>query len=110
MTDEKLELGKSLGAEWTINASTEAVHKRMRAIGGAHIALVTSASPAAYETALRCLRRGGTMAVVGMANDPFKVSAVSLVSGETRIVASAVCTPRCILPLVGSIAHYSILC
>jgi propanol-preferring alcohol dehydrogenase len=32
------------------------------------------------------------MAVVGMANEPFKVSAVSLISGETRIVASAVGT------------------
>ena len=44
VADDKLELAKSLGAEWTVNAATEAVHKRMRAIGGAHVALVTSAS------------------------------------------------------------------
>ncbi len=92
VADEKLEFAKSLGAEWTVNGATEQVPKRLRAIGGAHVALVTSASPAVYETALRCLRRGGTMAVVGMANEPFKVSAVSLISGETRIVASAVGT------------------
>jgi propanol-preferring alcohol dehydrogenase len=110
MTDDKLELAKSLGAEWTINASTEAVHKRMRAIGGAHIALVTSASPAAYETALRCLRRGGTMAVVGMANDPFKVSAVSLVSGETRIVASAVGTRDDLHELFELVEQHPIRC
>jgi propanol-preferring alcohol dehydrogenase len=92
VTDEKLEFAKSLGAEWVVNAATEQVNKRLRSIGGAHVALVTSASPAGYEMALRCLRRGGTMAVVGMANEPFKVSAVSLISGETRIVASAVGT------------------
>jgi propanol-preferring alcohol dehydrogenase len=92
VTEEKLAFAKSLGAEWTVNAATEQVNKRLRAIGGAHVALVTSASSAVYEMALRCLRRGGTMAVVGMANEPFKISAVSLISGETRIVASAVGT------------------
>jgi propanol-preferring alcohol dehydrogenase len=110
MTDDKLELGKSLGAEWTVNASTEAVHKRMRALGGVHIAIVTSASAAAYETALRCLRRGGTMAVVGMANEPFKVSAVSLVSGETRIVASAVGTRDDLRELFELVDRHPIRC
>ncbi len=92
IADDKLELAKSLGAEWTVNAATEQVPKRIRAIGGAHVALVTSASAAAYETALRCLRKGGTLAVVGMPNEPFKVSAVAMVSLEARIVASAVGT------------------
>jgi propanol-preferring alcohol dehydrogenase len=92
IADDKLELAKSLGAEWTVNAATEQVPKRVRSIGGAHVALVTSASAAAYETALRVLRKGGTLAVVGMPNEAFKVSAVALVAGETRIVASAVGT------------------
>ena len=92
IADDKLELAKSLGAEWTVNAATEQVPKKMRSIGGAHVALVTSASAAAYETALRCLRKGGTLAVVGMPNEPFKVSAVAMVSLEARIVASAVGT------------------
>ena len=60
ISNEKLEFAKSLGAEWTVNAAEEQVHKRLRAIGGAHVAMVTSASAAAYEIALRCLRRGGT--------------------------------------------------
>lgn len=92
VTEEKLEFAKSLGAEWTVNGATEDVRKRLRALGGAHVALVTSAIPAVYETALRCLRGGGTLAVVGMANEPFRASAVSLISGETRIIASAVGT------------------
>ncbi len=62
VTDEKLEFAKSLGAEWTVNATTEQVNKRLRAIGGAHVALVTSASAAVYEMSLRVLaarRYGG---------------------------------------------------
>jgi propanol-preferring alcohol dehydrogenase len=110
VTDEKLEFAKSLGAEWTVNGATEQVHKRMRAIGGAHVALVTSAIPAVYETALRCLRRGGTMAVVGMANDPFKASPVSLISGETRIVASAVGTRDDLKELFELVTRFPIRC
>jgi len=110
VTDEKLEFAKSLGAEWVVNGATEQVHKRLRAIGGAHVALVTSASPAVYETALRCLRRGGTMAVVGMANEPFKASAVSLISGETRIIASAVGTREDLRELFELVEKFPIRC
>ena len=110
VTDEKLEFAKSLGAEWTVNGATEQVHKRLRAIGGAHVALVTSASPAVYETALRCLRRGGTMAVVGMANEPFRASAVSLISGETRIIASAVGTREDLRELFELVEKFPIRC
>jgi len=110
IADEKLELAKSLGAEWTVNAATEQVPKRVRAIGGAHVALVTSASAAAYETALRVLRKGGTLAVVGMPNEPFKVSAVALVSGETRIVASAVGTREDLRELFEMVTKFPIRC
>ena len=110
VAEDKLEFAKSLGAEWTINATTEAVHKKIRSIGGAHVALVTSASPAVYETALRCLRRGGTLAVVGMANEPFKASAVSLISGETKIVASAVGTREDLRELFALVEKYPIRC
>jgi propanol-preferring alcohol dehydrogenase len=110
VSDEKLELAKSLGAEWTVNAVTEPVHKKIRSLGGAHVAMVTSATPAAYETALRSLRRGGTLAVVGMASEPFKVSAVSLVSGETRIVASAVGTREDLRELFDLVERFPIRC
>jgi propanol-preferring alcohol dehydrogenase len=110
VSEEKLELARSLGAEWTVNASTEQVHKRIRGLGGAHVAMVASASPAAYETALRCLRRGGTMAVVGMANEPFKVSAVSLISAEARIVGSAVGTRADLRELFELVGRFPIRC
>lgn len=110
ITDDKLELARSLGAEWTVNAATEQVPKAVRSFGGAHVALVTSASAAAYETALRCLRKGGTLAVVGMPNEPFKVSAVALVSGETRIVASAVGTREDMRGLFELVENFPIRC
>jgi len=111
VADDKLDLAKSLGAEATVNASTEAVHKRIRSIsGGAHVAMVTSASAAAYQTALRSLRRGGTLAVVGMAPEPFPVSAVSLISGETRIVASAVGTRTDLQELFDLVDRSNIRC
>ena len=110
VSDEKLDLAKSLGAEWTVNAATEPVHKKIRSLGGAHVAMVTSGTPAAYETALRSLRRGGTLAVVGMAPEPFKVSAVSLISGETRIVASAVGTREDLRELFDLVERFPIRC
>lgn len=110
IADEKLELARSLGAEWTVNAATEQVPKRVRSIGGAHVALVTSASAAAYETALRVLKKGGTLAVVGMPNEPFKVSAVAMVSGETRIVASAVGTRQDLKEMFELVERFPIRC
>ena len=109
VADDKLEFAKSLGAEWTINAA-EPVHKKLRAMGGVHVAMVCAASAAAYETALRCLRRGGTLAVVGMANEPFKVSAVSLISTEARIVASAVGTRADLRELFALMEKHPIRC
>jgi propanol-preferring alcohol dehydrogenase len=110
IADDKLELARSLGAEWTVNAATEQVPKRVRSIGGAHVALVTSASAAAYETALRCLRKGGTLVVVGMPNEPFKVSAVAMVSLEARIVASSVGTREDLRELFELVEEFPIRC
>jgi alcohol dehydrogenase, propanol-preferring len=110
ISDDKLALAKSLGAEATVNAATEQVPKQVRAFGGAHVALVTSASAAAYETALRSLRKGGTLAVVGMPNEPFKVSAVAMVSLEARIVASAVGTRDDLKELFELVEKFPIRC
>jgi len=110
VADDKLEFAKSQGAEWTANSTAEPVHKKCRSMGGMHVAMVTAAHPSAYETALRCLRRGGTVAVVGMANAPFKASAASLISGETRIIASAVGTRDDLRELFAMVEKYPIRC
>jgi alcohol dehydrogenase, propanol-preferring len=94
VADDKLELARQCGADALINAATSQAHKEIKKLtgGGAHVVIVTSGSRAAYETALRSIRRGGTLAVVGMAPEPISISTVALVSGEYRIIASAVGT------------------
>jgi alcohol dehydrogenase, propanol-preferring len=94
IADDKLELARECGADATVNAAATQAYKEIKKIsgGGAHVAMVTSGSRGAYETALRSLRRGGTLSVVGMSPEPISVSTVALVSGEYKIVASAVGT------------------
>lgn len=94
VAEEKLRLAASLGADLTLNASTENVSKKMRSLGGVHCAIVTSASRAAYETAFSSLRRGGTLVVVGVPAEPLNFAAIAMVGGEYRILSSAVGTRR----------------
>lgn len=92
VSDDKLALAKECGADHAVNAATTQAYKEVKKLGGAHVAMVTSGSKAAYETALRSLRKGGTLSVVGMSPEPISLSTVAMVSGEYRIVASAVGT------------------
>lgn len=92
VTDDKLELARECGANHTVNAAATQAYKEIKKLGGAHVVMVTSGSKAAYETALRSLRKGGTLSIVGMAPEPISLSTVAMVSGEYRIVASAVGT------------------
>ena len=92
VADYKLELARECGADITINAATGQAHREIKKAtgGGAHVVMVTSGSRAAYETALRSIRKAGTLAIVGMAPEPVPLSTVAMVSGEYRIVGSAV--------------------
>lgn len=110
IADDKLALARELGAAHTINAVSEQPRKAIRALGGAHIVMVTSASKVAYETALACVRKGGTLAVVGMPPEPVPVSMVSLVAGEVRIVASAVGTRADLAELLDLAATGAVRC
>jgi propanol-preferring alcohol dehydrogenase len=92
VADDKLELARECGADITINAATTQAHREIKKAtgGGAHVVMVTSGSRAAYETALRSIRKAGTLAIVGMAPEPVPLSTVAMVSGEYRVVGSAV--------------------
>jgi len=92
VADDKLELARECGADITVNATTTQAHKEIKKLtgGGAHVVMVTSGSRAAYETALRSIRKAGALAIVGMAPEPVPLSTVAMVSGEYRIVGSAV--------------------
>ncbi|MEO8025556.1 MAG: zinc-dependent alcohol dehydrogenase [Bryobacteraceae bacterium] len=89
VSEEKLALAKSLGADGGVNAAN-APYKYMRSVGGAHVVMVCSGSRVAYESALRCIRRGGTLAVVGVPPETVPLAMSSMVGGEYRIMGSSV--------------------
>jgi propanol-preferring alcohol dehydrogenase len=92
ISEEKLALAKSLGAARALNAAAPDVVKNLRGMGGAHIALVTSAAKAAYETAFSCVRPTGTLLVVGLPAENICFPPILMAAGEVRIQASAVGT------------------
>lgn len=94
VAEDKLQLASECGADWIVNAATTPAHKEIKAHGGAHVALVTSGNKAAYETALRSLRRAGTLLMVGMSPDPIPLNTQAMLAGEYKIVASTVGTRK----------------
>lgn len=92
VSEEKLELAKALGAAGGVNVSSTNVSKELRAKGGIHVALVTSAAKAAYELAFACLRPTGTLLVVGLPSESICFPAILMSAKEVHIRASAVGT------------------
>lgn len=91
VAEDKLALASSLGASRALNSSTTNVVKEIRRAGGAHVALVTSAAKAAYDTAFSCVRPTGRLMVVGL---PVEICfpPIMMAAGEIRVQASAVGT------------------
>ena len=92
ITEEKLELAKTLGAASALNAASTSVLKELRAKGGVHVALVTSAAKAAYDLAFSCLRPTGTLLVVGLPSENICFPPILMSAKEVHIRASAVGT------------------
>jgi propanol-preferring alcohol dehydrogenase len=92
ISEEKLRLAESLGAARSLNATLRNVVKELRATGGVHVALVTSAAKAAYDMAFSCVRPTGTLLVVGLPSENICFPPILMAAGEVRIQASAVGT------------------
>jgi propanol-preferring alcohol dehydrogenase len=69
LIDEKLELARELGAEFTINAKKEDPVEAIQRLGGADQAIALAVSPRAFEQAYGSLRRGGTLVFVALPAD-----------------------------------------
>src|SRR5256714_8458943 len=78
VSEEKLEMARSFGAEMTINAATEDPVKALRKLGGVHAAVVTSGAKAAYDAAFYAVRPGGRLIVVGMPAEPLTFPAIMM--------------------------------
>ena len=92
ISEEKLALARSLGAVRTLNAATSNVVREVRASGGVHVALVTSAAKSAYDMAFYCLRATGTLLAVGLPTQDISFPPILMAAGEIQIKASAVGT------------------
>lgn len=86
IAEEKLEFARRLGADITMNATSEVV-KEIRKMGGAHVAVVTSAAKAAYDMAFYAVRSSGTLMVVGMPAEDLSFPAIMM--REIRIMSAA---------------------
>jgi propanol-preferring alcohol dehydrogenase len=69
LIDEKLELARELGAEFTINATKQDPVEAIQALGGADQAIALAVSPKAFEQAYGTLRRGGKLVFVALPAD-----------------------------------------
>jgi propanol-preferring alcohol dehydrogenase len=69
VTEEKLELARSLGAEFTVNAATADPVETIAQLGGVDKAIVLAASPIVCEQAFKSLKRGGTLVFVALPKD-----------------------------------------
>jgi propanol-preferring alcohol dehydrogenase len=93
LTDEKLELARELGAEFTINATKQDVVAEIQKLGGANQAISTAVSPKAFEQAYGSLRRRGTLVFVGLPKDNYiKLPIFETVLQGITIVGSIVGT------------------
>jgi propanol-preferring alcohol dehydrogenase len=110
ISEEKLALARSLGASATINAGDKDAIKELRNRGGVHVALVTSAARASYDTAFYCLRPTGTLLVVGLPADPICFLPILMAAGELRIQASTVGTRQDLREVLAMAAAGKVRC
>jgi len=92
VAEEKLALARAFGAAKTLDARAPTLVRELKAHGGFHVAIVTSAAKAAYDTAFSSVRPTGTLLVVGLPAENICFPPILMAAGEIHIRASAVGT------------------
>ncbi|MDG0024216.1 alcohol dehydrogenase AdhP [Trinickia sp. Y13] len=95
VSDDKLELARTLGAQLTVNAAKQdPAAVIQKEIGGAHGVLVTAVSRSAFAQALSMVRRGGTISLNGLPPGDFPLPIFSTVLNGITVRGSIVGTRR----------------
>ncbi|WP_082162685.1 alcohol dehydrogenase AdhP [Neisseria bacilliformis] len=93
INDDKLALAKEVGADFTVNPLKEDAAKAIQEkTGGAHAAVVTAVSRAAFSSAVDCLRACGRLVAVGLPPEMMDLSIPRLVLDGIEVVGSLVGT------------------
>jgi propanol-preferring alcohol dehydrogenase len=94
LTEEKLALARSLGADAAVDAKAPDAAQQIIAQtgGGAHGVLVTAVSPAAFAQALQMVRRRGTVSLVGLPPGDFPMPIFDVVLKRITVRGSIVGT------------------
>jgi propanol-preferring alcohol dehydrogenase len=93
LIEEKLELARELGAEFTVNAAHDDPIEAIQKLGGADQAIALAVSPRAFEQAYGSLRRGGTLVFVALpADNEVRLPIFETVLNGITIVGSIVGT------------------
>ncbi len=93
VSEEKLEMARSLGAEITVLAEN-AGRTLTKEHGGVDAAVVLTASPAAIQQAFRALKRNGTLILVGLSTNTYELPIVDTVLKGITIRGSFLGTKR----------------
>ncbi|MBF0011965.1 alcohol dehydrogenase AdhP [Enterococcus casseliflavus] len=93
INDKQLHFAKDHGADLVINPAKEDAAKVIQeATGGAHAAVVTAVSKAAFNSAVDAVRAGGTIVAVGLPPESMDLNIPRLVLDGIKIVGSLVGT------------------
>jgi propanol-preferring alcohol dehydrogenase len=91
--EEKLDVARELGAEFTVNAAEQDPVAAIKNLGGADAAVVLAVAPKAFEQAFASLRRGGTMSLVALpAENTMELPIFETVLNGITVVGSIVGT------------------
>lgn len=93
INDDKLEFAKESGADLVINPQKEDAAKLIQEkVGGAHAAIVTAVSAAAFNSAVDAVRAGGRVVAIGLPPESMDLSIPRLVLDGIEVVGSLVGT------------------
>lgn len=93
INDDKLALAKESGADLVVNPAKEDAAKFIQEkTGGAHAAVVTAVSKAAFNSAVDCVRAGGRVVAIGLPPESMDLSIPRLVLDGIEVVGSLVGT------------------